>query len=98
MPLTLIVNARLPRLLAFILCYALMMSMLAPFGIRRAAAVSAHKTNPNAKGEAPSLKPTGQGAGRRDGELLVRFRAGISEQDKSGLALARDPPQITIAR
>src|SRR6266536_5853725 len=70
--------------MTFILAYALNMSLLAPFATKPAKAsptAGAESTKMNASG--PTVNPVAQGANHREGELLVRFRAGVSEQDKA---------------
>lgn len=78
------------RLLSTALCcflsYLLILSLCAPLAVHRAAAA------PKAvkKAVAPALvsAPRQRGA-RRERELLVRFREGVSEQDKNALVVAK---------
>ena len=68
--------------LCCLLSYTLLVSLWAPFIVPRAAAAPLAE-----KQAAPATiltTPSSQSA-RRDGELLVRFRAGLSEQSKNAL-------------
>lgn len=73
----------------FLLTYALLMSLFAPFAIRSVRASRAGRAAPTKNKVAiSSAGPAQQRGGRRDGELLVRFRAGVSEQDKANVFLS----------
>lgn len=83
-----ILSMRVPRRLSrsllnplsLLLVYTLTISLFSPFAIRRVEAAPIIK---------PQLQPAAakeeKKGGRRDGELLVRFRQGVSEQDKTRL-------------
>ncbi len=63
------------------LSYALVITLFAPFAVRRAQAA------PSMEPLLATLvaKPSKEKGGRREGELLVRFREGFSEQDRNTL-------------
>jgi RHS repeat-associated protein len=65
---------------SLLLVYALTISLFSPFSIRRVEAAPAGKPQPE-----PAAAKEEKKGGRRDGELLVRFRQGVSEQDKTRL-------------
>lgn len=67
---------------SFLTAYALIVSLFVPAAIRPARASSASaRAKPNVS--VPTANSGAQEGGRRERELLVRFRAGVSEQDKS---------------
>jgi RHS repeat-associated protein len=70
---------------ALLLSYLLIISLLSPFAIRRAAA------NPTSKKTAPTKAATAtkKKGPRRDGELLIRFRNGVSEHSKDVLVASK---------
>ncbi|MDQ3668012.1 MAG: S8 family serine peptidase [Acidobacteriota bacterium] len=81
--------------ISLLLVYALIISLLAPLAIKRAQASAetdrGGKEKPPAVGNANrelSLNSATQASGQRSGELLVRFRGGVSEQEKATLAAA----------
>ena len=81
-----ILSMRVPRRLSrsllnplsLFLVYTLTISLFSPFAIRRVEAAPA--SNPQPK---PSAAEGEKKGGRRNGEILVRFREGVSEQDKT---------------
>lgn len=73
----------------FLLSYALVISLFGPFTIRRVKASPADRNAPIAKKASTlSAGSAAQRGGRREGELLIRFRAGVSEQEKSSVFLS----------
>jgi RHS repeat-associated protein len=89
-------KAHLPvRTLCLFLSYTLFISLCAPLAIEKVkAAARAEKPLSGELGEpsgAPKSAPAaGQRQGeRREGEVLVRFRQGVSEQEKTSLILSK---------
>jgi RHS repeat-associated protein len=91
-----LVRAYLPvRALCLLLSYTTFISLCAPFAIGKVE--SATRTRKHLSGtlgepsRASKLAPAvGQRQGeRREGEILVRFRQGVSEQEKTSLALSK---------
>ncbi|HEY0004358.1 MAG TPA: S8 family serine peptidase, partial [Pyrinomonadaceae bacterium] len=84
---------RMPRLLiksaSLALSYLMVLSLCAPFALRRAEAALLKVSLP-----APIIpQPAMQMAERRDAELLVRFRQGVSDQEKSLLMVSKGARQ-----
>jgi RHS repeat-associated protein len=65
---------------SLLLVYTLTISLFSPFAIRRVEAAPTAKPEPQ-----PTAAKEEKKGGRRDGEMLVRFRQGVSEQDKTRL-------------
>jgi YD repeat-containing protein len=74
-------TSRLQDVCCCFLSYVLVISLCAPLAVRRTLAASP-TTERKASSTTPS-KATIQSGQRRAGELLIRFREGISEQDKN---------------
>jgi hypothetical protein len=64
-----------------LLAYALMLSLCAPFAIKRVEAAPAAPP-PGGKASASATAKAEKKGARRDGELLIKFREGVREQDK----------------
>jgi subtilisin family serine protease len=73
-------SGSLVNLFSLLLIYTLVLSLFSPFVIRRVEAAPAAKPKPQ-----PAATKEEKKGGRRDGEILVRFRQGVSEQDKTRL-------------
>jgi RHS repeat-associated protein len=69
---------------ALLISYALTLSLVAPFSVRRTEAATASSVGKK-QSNLLSSKPLAQKSGKRQGELLIRFREGVSEQDKNAL-------------
>ena len=67
--------------LCLLVAYTLTLSLFAPFAVRRAAAATAET---DAGGKA-SARRAEKRAARREDELIIRFRPGTTEQEKSSL-------------
>ena len=68
-----------------VISYALLLSLIAPFSVRPAEAafaLTAKKGLSSTTSNTPLVQKSG---GKRQGELLIRFREGVSEQDKNAL-------------
>ncbi|HEY0005830.1 MAG TPA: hypothetical protein VGB17_13680, partial [Pyrinomonadaceae bacterium] len=73
--------------LFLLLSYALLLSLVAPFAVGSTGTSGSHLLK---RGAAPLYRPGQQEkTGRREGEVLVRFREGTSEQEKTAVMLAR---------
>ncbi|HEV2708507.1 MAG TPA: S8 family serine peptidase, partial [Pyrinomonadaceae bacterium] len=73
------------RLFCLFLAYILFVALIAPFQVRRAAASPPSVAPQAAASKTPSAAPQGRSArpsAHRQGELLVRFREGASEQER----------------
>lgn len=74
--------------LCFVLIYTIVVSLCAPFIIRRVEA-SLRSSGANKSRPAPASNQVNRKGGKRDGELLVRFRAGVSETEKTTIVAAK---------
>jgi hypothetical protein len=84
------------QIICFFLVYALVVSLIVSPAIQPARASSGSRAN-SAKANINSnptlgspMSPTSQSSGRREGEVLVRFRAGVNEVDRAS-AVAGHP-------
>jgi hypothetical protein len=84
------------HVISLLLAYALIISLCAPLTIKRARASakaerSAKENTTTIRGanREPSLSWSTQASGQRPGELLVRFREGVSEHDKATVVAAQ---------
>ena len=80
--------SRTIRVISLALCYSLIISaafLPLNLSVKSVAATRAGNRNLKLKRTANSNQQT---ANRRDGELLIRFRAGVSEQSKDALRAA----------
>src|SRR5947209_8462475 len=79
------IPATLRCVLSCFVSYAMLILFCAPFGLSEPAGRAT-----TVKNSSPISWPTSQvRGGQRSGELLVRFRAGTSEQDKSVVLLTQ---------
>ncbi len=76
----------LVRISCVVLSYSLLLSLCTPFQVRSATPVAGGVRHAFA---ATPGRPTGQRGARRDGELLVRFRRNVSEQEKEEIATSK---------
>jgi hypothetical protein len=83
------------RFISLLLANALILSLLAPFAIKRAQAsvlrdrsVKKNASVINRENRELSRNSSDQRSGQRPGELLVRFREGVSEQGKASALAA----------
>jgi RHS repeat-associated protein len=78
----------LRRLFCCALSYALIASLLVPPPARALESAVAAPRSKTAAAPAPAAL-AGQDAARRDGELIVRFRGNVSEEERNALAAAK---------
>src|SRR5205807_6778237 len=72
-----------------LLAYALVISLFAPFGYKPVLAYSTERNHGKENAASVSRKlMTPQRSGRRDGEVLVRFRGSASETEKDTIVLS----------
>lgn len=71
--------------ISLLLSYSLIITLFAPFAVRKAQATPSAEPRPAALG----AKPSKEKGGRREGQLLVRFREDVSEQDKNAFVESR---------
>jgi YD repeat-containing protein len=76
----------LVRISCVVLSYSLLLSLYTPFQVRSATPVAGGVRHAFA---AVPGRPTGQRGARREGELLVRFRRNVSEQEKEEIAASK---------
>ncbi|HYY58406.1 MAG TPA: S8 family peptidase, partial [Pyrinomonadaceae bacterium] len=73
-------------IISALLSYTLLISLFAPLMVRRASAAPPEPTETSSGKAASTVAVNNSQAERREGEVLVRFREGIAEADKSALA------------
>jgi subtilisin family serine protease len=74
---------------SLLLSYLLVISLLAPFTLKRAVAESAQRDSAELNSTTAATKADKKKGPRRDGELLIRFRTGVSEHTKDALVAAK---------
>jgi hypothetical protein len=77
-------SSSLLNALCLLLTYTLVASLCAPFALRRVEA-SPVAPAPGGKASPSATKVEKKKGGWHDGELIIRFREGVSEQDKKAL-------------
>ena len=70
---------------SLLLSYLMMISLCAPFALKRASAAPADPANKETASSPAAAKAGKKKGPRRDNQLLVRFREGVTEQQKNAL-------------
>jgi RHS repeat-associated protein len=73
------------RFISLLLSYLLAISLYAPFTLRRTVAATSSKTNTSTNATPPASSASKHKGKYKDGELIVRFKQNLSEQEKKQL-------------